>query len=79
MARVLDNIEWLELGKVLSSNKKRAIRGRTKPLGHPFPFYQFQFCKYHFPQGGFLGYSNDDICNQRVVYLFHNFLFLLLK
>ena len=41
MARVLDNIEWLELGKVLSSNKKRAIRGRTKPLGHPFPFYQF--------------------------------------
>ena len=41
MALVLDNIEWLELGKVLSSNKKRAIRGRTKPLGHPFPFYQF--------------------------------------
>ena len=37
--------------------------------------YQLQFCKDHFPQVGFVSYSNSDICNQRVAYLFHSFIF----
>ena len=43
MARVLDNIEWLELGKVLSSNKKEQYEEEQSRWDIHFPFINFSF------------------------------------